>query len=250
MHDEPQDIPQWQTRTQLMLGVEKLDRLRNANVLVIGVGGVGACAAEMICRAGVGKMTVADGDVIEDSNRNRQLPALVSTVGQKKAELVAARLKDINPEIKVNAISEYLRDDRMFEVLGAEKYDCVLDAIDTLSPKFYMAVYCVEHKIPLVSSMGSGARLDPELVRCADIEKSYNCSLARSMRKRLHRHGIFGGIKVIFSPEDAAEGAVIENEIGAAPNKRSTTGTISYMPAVFGCHCAAAVIREICSDEL
>lgn len=237
------EFPGWQTRTALLLGKEKLEKLRNAHVLVIGLGGVGGIAAEMICRAGVGRMTIADGDLIEESNRNRQIAALTSTVGKPKAELLGARLLDINPELKLTVLNEYLRDDRMFEVLGAEPYDCVLDAIDTLSPKFYLTVYCVEHGIRLISCMGSGARLDPEAIRCADISESYNCSLARAMRKRLHRHGIYKGVKVVFSPEMPVESAVIESE-GMA-NKRSVTGTISYMPALFGCHCAAAVIREI-----
>ena len=237
------EFPGWQARTALLLGKEKLEKLRNAHVLVIGLGGVGGIAAEMICRAGVGRMTIADGDLIEESNRNRQIAALTSTVGKPKAELLGARLLDINPELKLTVLNEYLRDDRMFEVLGAEPYDCVLDAIDTLSPKFYLTVYCVEHGIRLISCMGSGARLDPEAIRCADISESYNCSLARAMRKRLHRHGIYKGVKVVFSPEMPVESAVVESE-GMA-NKRSVTGTISYMPALFGCHCAAAVIREI-----
>ena len=150
------EFPGWQARTALLLGKEKLEKLRNAHVLVIGLGGVGGIAAEMICRGGVGRMTIADGDLIEESNRNRQIAALTSTVGKPKAELLGARLLDINPELKLTVLNEYLRDDRMFEVLGAEPYDCVLDAIDTLSPKFYLTVYCVEHGIRLISCMGSG----------------------------------------------------------------------------------------------
>ena len=242
---ELENIPDWQSRTALLLGEGNVEKLRRAHVFVAGLGGVGGIAAELICRAGVGQMTIADGDLVEDSNRNRQLAALTSTVGKAKAELLAARLLDINPDLKLTVLNEYLRDERLFEVLGAEPYDCVLDAIDTLSPKFYLTVYCVEHGIRLVSCMGSGARLNPEAVRCADISESRNCSLARAMRKRLHRYGIYRGIKVVYSPEAPIESAVIPAE-GVA-NKRSATGTVSYMPALFGCHCAAAVIREIIS---
>ena len=243
--NEMEKIPDWQNRTALLLGEENLNKLRAAHVFVAGLGGVGGIAAELICRAGVGHMTIADGDLIEDSNRNRQLVALRSTVGKAKAEVLGARLLDINPELKLTVLNEYLRDDRLFEALGAEPYDCVLDAIDTLSPKFYLTVYCVEHGIPLVSCMGSGARLDPEAVRCTDISETRNCTLARAMRKRLHRHGIYRGVTVICSQEAPAGHAVIASE--GLTNKRSVTGTISYMPAVFGCHCAAAVIRKLTS---
>ncbi len=241
-------FPEWQTRTALLLGEKPLERLRNAHVLVVGLGGVGGVAAEMICRAGVGRMTIVDGDTIEESNRNRQLAALTSTVGMQKAELFGARLLDINPELKLTVLNEYLRDERLFEVLGAEPYDCVLDAIDTLSPKVFLSVYCVEHRIPLISCMGSGARLNPEAVRCADLSESFNCSLARMMRKRLHKHGIYRGIEVIFSEEPPITSAVVEAD--GMTNKRSVTGTISFMPALFGCHCAAAVIRRICGTAL
>ena len=243
--NEMEKIPDWQNRTALLLGEENLNRLRAAHVFIAGLGGVGGIAAELICRAGVGRMTIADGDLIEDSNRNRQLVALSGTAGKAKAEVLGERLLDINPELSLTVLNEYLRDDRLFEALGAEPYDCVLDAIDTLSPKFYLTLYCVEHGIPLVSCMGSGARLDPEAVRCADISETRNCTLARAMRKRLHRHGIYRGVTVIYSPEAPAGHAVIASE--GLTNKRSVTGTISYMPAVFGCHCAAAVIRKLAS---
>ena len=245
MSDSIRNTPDWQNRSALLLGEENLEKLRRAHVFVAGLGGVGGIAAELICRAGVGRMTIADGDLVEESNRNRQLVALTSTVGQPKAELLGARLLDINPELELTVLNEYLRDERLFEVLGATPYDCVLDAIDTLSPKFYLTVYCVEHGIRLISCMGSGARLDPEAVRCADISESHNCTLARAMRKRLHRRGIYRGFKVVYSPEASIEHAVVASE--GLTNKRSVTGTISYMPALFGCHCAAAVIREITS---
>lgn len=235
----------WQKRTELLLGTAQTNRLLHANVLVVGLGGVGGLAAEMIGRAGVGRMTIVDGDLIENSNRNRQIVALTSTAGRPKTEVLAERLRDINPHAVITPITEYLRDQRMEEVLASEPFDCVLDAIDTLSPKVFLALYCVKHKIPLISCMGSGARMNPELVRCVDLEKSEHCTLARAVRKRLHRLGVFGGYQVVFSPEDPVSGSVKETDEGEVSNKRSVTGTISYMPAVFGCHCAAAVIRTI-----
>lgn len=241
------NIEDWQLRTELMLGKDKHEKLKKSNVLVVGLGGVGAYAAELICRAGVGKMTVIDGDTVDPTNRNRQLLALKSTHGKSKAELMGERLKDINPDLELTAIHEYLRDDRMKEVLN-ENFDYVVDAIDTLSPKTYLLKICVERNLRIISSMGSGAKSDPSKVQVADIDKSYNCMLARAIRKRLHKMGIKKGIKVVFSTEEAAEGAVVGLEEGELTNKRSLVGTISYMPAIFGIYCASVVIRDLISD--
>ncbi len=244
MSTDPASLPAWQERTALLLGAERLRRLRAAHVLVMGLGGVGAYAAEMICRAGVGRMTIVDGDIIEDSNRNRQLPALSSTVGRLKGEVVGERLRDINPELELTVVNEFIRDEKTAELLDAAPYDCVVDAIDTLSPKLNLICKALERNLKIVSALGAGGRLNPALVRAADISESYNCSLARALRKRLHRRGIHSGFQVVFSPEDVPGEAVIEgeNDLGKF---RSTVGTVSYMPAVFGCHCAAAVIREL-----
>lgn len=240
----------WQQRTELLLGSEALERLRKAHVLIVGLGGVGGIAAEMICRAGVGELTLADGDIVESNNRNRQIAALSSTVGEKKAEVLRRRLQDINPEARLHPVGEYLRDERLEELLSAAPYDCVLDAIDTLSPKIHLALFCLRHKLPLVSCMGSGARLDPEQIRCADVEKTYGCTLARAVRHGLHRHGIrSGGYDAVFSPEPSCRNAVVDADEEAGPNKRSVTGTISYMPTLFGCHCAAAVLRKLITDS-
>jgi len=182
-----QNIPEWQSRTAIILGPEGVRKLAAANVLVVGVGGVGAMAAEMLCRAGVGKMTIVDGDVVEATNRNRQLPALVSSDGMAKTDVMFHRLKDINPECDVRIVCEFLKDDRMTDVLTAEKYDYVVDAIDTLSPKAHLIRICRENGVKIVSSMGSGARLDPTAVRVADIAESYNCPPAKAIRRRLRR---------------------------------------------------------------
>ena len=232
----------WQARTDLLLGEERAERLRNSHVLVIGLGGVGGLAAEMICRAGIKKMTIADGDIVEATNRNRQCAALTSTVGRGKAEVMAERLLDINPELELSVCSEYLQEEKMVELLLAEKYDCVLDAIDTIAPKLLLAKTCLIHKIPLVSCMGSGARMDPSKITVADIGKTYNCPLAGSIRRQLRKENFHKGFKAVFSTENAIRSAVVEC---FSRNKRSNTGTISYMPAAFACHCASAVIEEL-----
>ena len=233
----------WQDRTELLLGTEKLARLKNASVLVVGIGGVGAFAAEMLCRAGVGHMTLADGDRIESTNLNRQLPALISTLGKRKTEVVAERLKDIDPELELKLHPVYLQDDAIDALLDSDHFDCVLDAIDTLTPKIRLAKACLERHLPLVASMGAGARLDPEKIICKDISKTFNCTLAKAYRHGLSKLGIRHGIQAVFSTELPIRSAVREDFSG--PHKRSTTGTISFMPAVFGCHCAAAVIRQL-----
>ena len=237
----------WQERTLLMLGEEGLAKLTNAHVLVVGLGGVGAYAAEQICRAGVGKMTIVDGDVVEATNRNRQLPALISNDGKPKAEIMGARFRDINPNIEVTVINEYLKDDRMIEILEADKYDYVVDAIDTLSPKVFLIYHSVQRNIPIVSSMGAGGKFDPSQIRNSDISKSYNCKLARMLRKRLYKLGIRKGVQVVFSPEEVDKERVRVEE---GRNKKSAVGTISYMPPLFGCHIASVVIRNLLGENI
>ncbi len=235
-------IPAWLSRTELLTGKEKLNLLRSKHVLIAGMGGVGAMAAEQICRAGIGKITIIDGDTVHSSNRNRQLPALKSTEGIAKTEVMAKRLLDINPELKLTVIKEYIKDDRTIEILE-HGYDYVVDAIDTLSPKVFFLFHCVRLDLPVVSSMGAGGKYDPMQVQVADINDSYNCKLAYYMRKRLHKMGVWEGIKVIFSPEVVDRSSVILQE--GESNKKSNVGTISYMPAIFGCFCASVVIRDL-----
>lgn len=232
----------WQARTRLLLGEERLLKLRKANVLVAGLGGVGAYAAEQLARAGIGSMTIVDGDKIQPSNRNRQLPALISTTGSRKVQIMSERLMDINPELKLTSIDEYIKDQRMIDILETG-YDYVVDAIDTLSPKVYFIYHTMRLGMPLISSMGAGGKLDPMQVRIADISETNNCKLAYYMRKRLHKLGVWNGFKAVYSPEEVSRDAVelAEGEI----NKKSTVGTISYMPAVFGCFCASGVINDL-----
>lgn len=226
----------------MLVGGEALESLRKAHVLVAGLGGVGAYAAEQLCRAGVGEMTIVDGDVVEESNKNRQLPAVDSNLGRKKAEVMAERFREINPAIRLHAVDEYIRDDRMVELLKAARYDYVVDAIDTLAPKIFLIYHSLQLGYPVVSSMGSGGKLDPSLVRVADIADSYNCKLARILRKRLHRLGVYKGVTAVFSSEKVEKEAVV---LCDDENKKSNVGTISYMPALFGCFCASVVIRDL-----
>ena len=238
----------WQDRTELLLGPDQVGRLKKASVLVIGLGGVGAVAAEMICRAGVGSMTIADGDRIEPTNLNRQLPALVSTLDRYKTEVMAERLKAVDPDLDLEFRTEFLEGEAIPALLDSRRFDCVLDAIDSLTPKIQLAQACLAQNIPLVACMGAGARLDPEKIRCADISKTFSCPLARAYRTGLAKLGIRKGIQAVFSSEPAIRSAIREDS--SSRHKRSTTGTISFMPAVFGCHCAAAVIRTLLRDRV
>lgn len=235
----------WLERTELLLGREKLDRLRQAHVLVVGLGGVGAYAAEMIARAGVGTMTVADADAVAPSNINRQLVALHSTVGRQKADVLAERLRDINPALHLTVVNRYIRDEETYALLDAAHYDYVVDAIDTLSPKLALIAAALERGIPLVSSMGAGAKTDPTQMEIADISKTHHCPLAHMLRKRLHKIGIRRGFRAVFSPEPIREGAMILCE---EQNKKSNVGTISYLPATFGIGCASVVIRDLLGE--
>jgi hesA/moeB/thiF family protein len=233
----------WQSRTELLLGEEALERIAHAHVLCVGLGGVGGIATELLARTAVGRLTIVDGDVVEDSNRNRQLIATTHTVGQSKAEAMAERLLSINPALDLQVRNEFLKDDNLEALLDAAPYDCVLDAIDTLAPKVHLIAGCLNRNLPVVSSMGSGARKNPECVRCADLDKTFNCTLAKAVRQQLHRLGLKGtGCRAVFSTGPPIRQAVFDPQI-MENNKRSVLGTISYMPTLFGCHCAAEVLR-------
>ena len=236
-------MEKWQERTSMLLGEQVLDSLASKRVMVVGLGGVGAYAAEMLCRAGVGTMVIIDSDAVSETNINRQLIALTSTVGKLKTDVVAQRLKDINPLVDLVVIPEYVEDANLEEIFtAAGQLDYVVDAIDTLAPKISLIKYCVEHKIPHVSAMGAGAKLDATKIRIADISKSYNCPLAYILRKKLRKEGISKGFKVVFSEELPDREAIVPME---ERNKKSQVGTISYLPAVFGCVCAQAAVEHL-----
>ncbi len=219
-----------------------MNKLKTSNVLIVGLGGVGGYAAEMICRAGVGKMTIVDGDTIHTTNLNRQLLALGSTDGKAKAMVMAERLKDINPGLEVTVINEYIRDERMTEILDSG-FSYAVDAIDTLSPKVFLIYHAVMKKIPVVSSMGAGGKFDPTRIVISDISETTDCSLARILRKRLHRLGIRDGVTAVYSSEAIDKSKVVPTN--GEKNKASIVGTISYMPAAFGIACASVVIRDL-----
>lgn len=231
----------WQERTRLMLGDDALAALGAARVAVVGVGGVGSVAAEMLARAGVGHITLIDSDCVSLSNINRQLPALHSTVGLPKIEVVGARLRDINPSLDLAAVGEYLTEENAASLLQPRP-DVVVDAIDTLSPKVALIQYCLAAGIPLVSSMGAGAKLDSTAIRIADLSQTRECPLAHMLRKRLHKLGITSGFDAVFSLEKPRREAVALEE---SRNKKSQVGTVSYMPASFGIACAQAAIARI-----
>jgi len=234
----------WLNRTELLFGPEKLNKLKQSNVLVVGLGGVGAYAAEQLCRAGIGKMTIVDGDVVETTNRNRQLPALISNVGKPKAEILASRFRDINESIELKVINDFITDEKILELLKSQQFDYVVDAIDTLSPKVFLIFHSIQLGLPVVSSMGAGGKIDPQKVQISDISKTFNCKLARVLRKRLSRMGINKGVKVVFSSEEINKNAV---RLEDGKNKKSTVGTISYMPPIFGCFISSVVIRDLIS---
>lgn len=232
----------WLSRTELLIGREKLERLMRAHVLVVGMGGVGSFAAEFICRSGVGEMTIIDGDVVDPSNRNRQLPALSTTHGQSKAEIMAERLLAINPELKLHVIKEFVMPEKVEGLLEGNP-DYVVDAIDSITPKltFIKAAYAKGLKI--VSSMGAGAKLDPTQLQVTDISKTYNCPFAQQVRKNLKKAGIYKGIKVAFSAEEPIKESLMLTD--GSNFKKSAYGTISYLPATFGATVASVVIRDL-----
>lgn len=220
--------------------------LESASVAVIGLGGVGAYTAEMLTRAGVGNLILLDSDDIGETNKNRQLLALDSTIGEKKIYLMEKRIKDINNKVIVTVVEEFLTPENIGNILDKYKIDFLVDAIDTLSPKIALICYCVGSKIPHVSSMGAGAKLDATKIRITDISKSFNCPLAYIIRKKLRKYGINKGFKVVFSEELPNRASIIPVE---EQNKKSQVGTISYLPAVFGCICAQATIEYLIEKD-
>jgi tRNA A37 threonylcarbamoyladenosine dehydratase len=226
-----------------MLGEEKVEKLMNKNVLIIGLGGVGGICAEMIARAGVGKMTIVDNDKIDASNINRQIPALHSTVDQQKAKVLGQRLKDINPLLDLTIMEVFIKEQITSDLLDSTNWDYVVDCIDTLSAKVFLIKGCLDRKLPIISSLGAGGKVDPSQISIVDISQTHECNLAKYVRKRLQSLGIRKGLQVVFSPEKVDQSRIIETE--KAFPKKSLIGTLSYMPAIFGCTVASVVIRDL-----
>ena len=234
--------PEWMSRTALLLGAERMERLRQSHVLVVGTGGVGAYAAEMLVRAGVGRMTLLDADRVQPSNINRQLCALHSTVGEEKVRVLERRFKDINPDLRLVVRPEYLEEQDVEALLDGEHYDFIVDAIDTIAPKCALIMGAMRRRLRIVSSMGAGAKTDITQVRFADLWETYHCGLSKAVRSRLKREGMRRPLPVVFCTQQAELSAVVR--VDGERNKKTTTGTVSYMPAVFGCYLAQYVIER------
>ena len=238
---------EWLQRTELLIKEEGIERLQSANILIVGLGGVGSFAAEFLVRSGIGNLTIVDGDTVDITNINRQLPALNSTIGKNKTDVVAERILDINPKINLKKINEFLEPERMEELLTQEKFDYVLDCIDSLSPKLALIITCKRKKIKLVSAMGAGGKTDPSKVMVRDISKTNNCFLAKQIRKKLKKEQIHKGFRCVFSTEIQDENSLKMTD--GSNYKKSFYGTISYMPAIFGLYAAAEVIRFLLKKE-
>lgn len=239
-------MAQWTERAELLFKKEGLEKLKNSNVLIVGVGGVGSFAAEFIARAGVGKITIVDGDVVDITNINRQLPALHSTVGQPKIDVVGDRLMDINPELQLTKVKEFLSPERAFEIVTNE-FDYVMDCIDSVTPKLNLIIASKRKKIKIISSMGAGGKMDASKVKVSDISKTKNCYLAKAIKRRLKEVKIDKGVKAVYSSE--IQDSTSLRMTDGKNFKKSFYGTNSYMPGLFGLHAAETVIRHLLNKE-
>ncbi len=236
----------WLERTNLLIKQHGIQKLQNAHILVVGLGGVGAFACEFLARAGVGKLTIVDGDNVDLTNKNRQLVALDSTIGKPKAQIMAQRIQDINPKIELRVITKFLEPNDAYDLISKE-YDYVADCIDSISPKLNLIKACRDKKVKLISSMGAGGVLDPSLVKVGNIDKTRDCPLARHIRKRMKQENICFKFKAVFSLELPDKDSVQHTD--GTNYKRSYYGTMSYMPAVFGIHIAATIIKNLLNKE-
>jgi tRNA A37 threonylcarbamoyladenosine dehydratase len=237
----------WLQRTELLIGSDRLNHLKRANVLVVGMGGVGSFAAEFLCRAGIGAMTIIDGDRVDPSNKNRQIVALDSTFDMHKADVMAARMHDINPEIQLTVIKEFLTPDLMLELV-TPKFDWVLDCIDSLQPKLYFLGAAVTNGVKVASSMGAGGRVDPQKVRIAPIFETDCCRFAYKVRKGLRRKG-FGNANIVAVYSEELVNRESVQLTDGSNFKRSYYGTISYLPALFGLNLSSIVIRDLMENK-
>lgn len=232
----------WLSRSALLLGDEGIEKLQNKHVLVVGLGGVGSFAAEFICRSGVGEMTIVDGDVVDPSNRNRQLPALATNHGVSKAEIMKERLLAINPALKLHVINTFLTPEKCRELL-ITPYDYIMDCIDSILPKITLLSTAIERDVPIVSSMGAGGKIDPTQIRISFMPDTYQCVFASYIRKRLRNLPNLTKVKAVFSTEEVNKNSLIMTD--GSNFKRSAYGTVSYLPAAFGGTCASVVIRDL-----
>lgn len=234
--------PKWLERTELIFKQEGIQKLKNSNVLIVGLGGVGSFAAEFLARAGVGQMTIVDGDVVDITNINRQLQALHSTIGMHKVDLIANRLIDINPDLKLTKINEFLTPQIAYEIVTND-FDFALDCIDSITPKINLIKAAKYKKVKIISNMGAGGKDDPSKLMIKDISKSFSCPLAKTIRKRLKSEGINKGIKVVFSSQIPDYSSIKLTD--GANFKKSFYGTNSWMPALFGLYAAQHVVTQL-----
>jgi tRNA A37 threonylcarbamoyladenosine dehydratase len=232
----------WLSRTEALVGREALEKLANSHVMVLGLGGVGSFAAEFICRGGVGKMTIIDGDTVDPSNRNRQLPALATNHGISKAQIMRDRLLAINPELDLTIIEDFVLPEKISSLLDL-KPDYAVEAIDSITPKLFFIRQALERKVRFVSSMGAGGKMDPTKIEIADIGETYNCKLAHHIRKKLYKHGIRSGFKAVFSTELPDKASLLYTD--GSNYKKSAYGTMSYLPAAFGGAIASVALRDL-----
>ena len=231
----------WLQRGTLLLGEEKQERLAQAHLLIVGLGGVGSWAAEMLCRAGAGAMTIIDADLVDVTNINRQMPALASTVGQPKCDVVAERLRAINPDVRITVKQMFITPENIPALLDEGGFDFVVDAIDTLDPKGALIRGCWERDIKIISSMGAGAKCNLADIRCGDLWKSEHCTLAKNVRRLLRDARGKHKLPVIFSAEEPKRDAIQPNPQGGKP----IIGSLAYFTATFGCYIAEYVIKNI-----
>lgn len=233
----------WNDRTRLLLGESAAARLAAARVFIAGIGGVGGYAAEMLARSGVGHLTLVDADCVSVTNLNRQIIAVIPDIGKPKTDLFERRFLDINPEISVTPMRKFISPDNVADMLS-EGFDYVIDAIDTVAPKVALIAHCLREKIPVISSMGAGGRVDPTKAGYFDLWETREDGLARAVRQRLKKIGLRRRLDVVASSEAPRSGAVIELD---ERNKRSSYGTIATIPSVFGILLAAKVINNLTS---
>lgn len=236
----------WLERTELLIKESGSEKLKNANILIVGLGGVGSFAAEFIVRAGVGSVTIVDGDDVDSTNINRQLPALHSTIGKMKADVVGERLLDINPNLNLKLLKKFLSPEEAYEIVSSE-YDYVIDCIDSVTPKLNLIVAGIRKKVKVVSCMGAGGKMDPSRVAVRDISAVRDCTLARSIKKKMKAMGLHKGARCVFSSEIQDKDSVFHTD--GSNYKRSFYGTISFMPALFGLYAAAEVVNKLLGRE-
>lgn len=237
------EVPGWLERTELLIGEESIKKLAACHILLVGLGGVGSYAGEFLVRAGIGRITIVDGDEVDPTNINRQLQALHSSVGLSKAELMKNRLTDINPALQVNAVARFLEPSDMDKLIEESSFDYVLDCIDSVTPKLTLIQSARRHRLKLISSMGAGGKLDPSKIRVGDLSTTKECKFAQAVRKRLKKMGIRKGFLTVYSEEIQPHEALRMTD--GTRYKRSFYGTISYMPALFGLTMASEVIRRL-----